>query len=580
MTLYVLSSLKRLNFHLKSFNPITSCKFINCGILDVERKWNETKEVPKYFNFFQDVIKFWALKEKNSERVGPPALWYVDKNNNSTKWTYQELVERTEKASNVLKQCGLERNDRMLVILPKIPEWLLIQLASFQLGIVSSPGSIQLRGKDIRHRINFIQAKCVVTDFETSERIDEIAKDCPTLTTKILCSENKTKKGWLDFKKLFENSSRWEECARTAMNDPMIIYFTSGSTGEPKAVQHFHDNSFTGCVARQFCTELRPDRLMWNLANPGWVKTTFGSIFFPWSAGSGTFIDCHLRFDPKICLSILQDYPITNFCAPPTAYKLMIKAELEKYKFPHLKHCASGGESLTKELFIIWKEKTGMSIYETYGQTETSGISTDHHCTEKKPGSAGLPLPGLSQIAIVNEKCEEVEPFQEGEIAVKIKPNYPVGFFKEYMNNPEKTKEVFKKDYYLTGDRGYVDNDGYLWFVGRSDDIINSAGYRIGPYEIESALQEHPAVKECAVIGSPDPLRGEVVKAFIILTEKYEQVNKENLMKELQDHAKSITSPYKYPRKIEFVRDFPRTLTGKVQKFKLREQEREANKNH
>ncbi|XP_067132358.1 LOW QUALITY PROTEIN: acyl-coenzyme A synthetase ACSM4, mitochondrial-like [Centruroides vittatus] len=571
------NSLRKVSLHLKSYNFTTS-KLFSCGITKLEERWNENKEIPEHFNFFEDAVKYWALKENNLERKGPPAFWYVDKNNNDIKWNFQEIVLQTEKAANVLRSCGLNRNHKIIIILPKIPEWWLIVLASLQLGIVFSPGTIQLRSKDILYRINSIKANCIVADLETSERVDQIVKDCPSLTTKILCTEkNKVKDGWIHFKTEHESSPRLKECVKTKTNDPMIIYFTSGTSGNPKAVQHTYEHAFSICICRRYFVDIQSNALSWNLTIHGWSKTVWVSMFLTWSIGAGNFIYNSLRFDAKECLDILQRYPITNFCAPPTAFKFFLKEYLEKYKFSHLKSCTSGGESLTKDLFTTWKEKTGVMIYEGYAQSETSLLCSDLHCKQKKPGSVGLPPPFL-QLDIINEKYEKVEPFQEGEIAVKVQPNYPIGLFKEYLNNPEKTKEVFKNGYYLTGDRGYKDNDGYLWFIGRNDDIISSSGYRIGPFEVESALQEHPAVKECAVVGSPDPLRGEVVKAFIILTEKYNDVDKEELIIQLQDHVKNITSPYKYPRKIEFVEDLPRTISGKVQRFKLRLKETEKNK--
>lgn len=569
------SVLKKFNHNFLSLSYRTISKL--CSLTDIEREWNETRKVPEHFNFFQDVIKFWAEKEKNVERNGPPAFWYVDKNNNDTKWSFQELVLQTEKTASVLKSCGLERNDRMIVILPKIPEWWLIILASFQTGILSAPGTTQLRSKDILYRINSIGAKCIIADLETSERVDQIVKDCPSLKIKILCSENKAKEDWIDFKTKHQNLSPLEECVKTKIDDPMIIYFTSGSTGYPKAVHHVHENAFASCIFRKYWLDLQPTSLMWSLSDTGWAKTSWGSLLNPWSAGSGNFIHHFPQFDPEMCLNILQNYPITNFCAPPTAYKFLVKKELKNYRLSHLKQCTSGGESLTKDLLVGWKKETGMTIYEVYGQTETALLCSTYHCMNIKAGSMGLPPNGI-ELTIVNEKYEELPHNEEGEIAIKLKPNYPLGIFREYINDPNKTRDVFKEDYFVTGDRGYKDEDGYFWFMGRNDDIISSSGYRIGPFEVESALQEHPAVKECAVVASPDPLRGEVVKAFIILIEEYREVNKENLIKQLQDHVKNVTSPYKYPRKIEFMEELPKTISGKVQRYKLREKERKENK--
>jgi acyl-coenzyme A synthetase/AMP-(fatty) acid ligase len=308
------------------------------------------------------------------------------------------------------------------------------------------------------------------------------------------------------------------------------------------------------------------------LEEMGWAKAAWSNLFGPWSQGAAMFIqDARGKFNAKETLSFLAKYPITTFCAPPTVYRLLVLEDLKAYPFKALRHCVGAGEPLNPEVIATWQESTGITIRDGYGQTETVLICGNFPPLKVKPGSMGKPSPGF-YLSVIDDEGNELPPNKEGDIAIKVKPERPLGLFQEYWNNPDAMARSFKGDWYITGDRAYKDEDGYFWFVGRADDVIISAGYRIGPFEVESALVEHPAVAESAVVASPDELRGEIVKAYVILAPGY--TASEQLAEELQEHVKKTTAPYKYPREIEFVTELPKTISGKIRRVELRERER------
>jgi len=321
---------------------------------------------------------------------------------------------------------------------------------------------------------------------------------------------------------------------------------------------------------------LKSTDLMWTLSDTGWAKAAYGKLFGQWSLGAAVMQhDARGRFDARMTLGMIERYGVTSFCAPPTAYRMMVLEDLRIYDFSNLRHCTGAGEPLNPEVMKQWEDGTGLQIYDGYGQTETVLLVGNFRCNEIKPGSMGKPVPGFV-IDIVDDEGNKVPDGEEGQIAVKIKPVRPVGLFKEYWRDPEAMETSFYGDWYFTGDKAYKDSDGYFWFVGRADDVIISAGYRIGPFEVESALIEHPAVAESAVVASPDELRGEIVKAFIILAPGY--LPSDELVENLQSHVRSTTAPYKYPRLVEFVSELPKTVSGKIRRVELREME--FNKNH
>jgi acetyl-CoA synthetase/medium-chain acyl-CoA synthetase len=325
-------------------------------------------------------------------------------------------------------------------------------------------------------------------------------------------------------------------------------------------------------ITGRFWLDLRPGDLHWNISDTGWAKAAWSSLFGPWHMGA-TIFSFYKRgkFDPSLTIETMERYPITTFCGPPTAYRMMVKEVPDsRFAFQTLRHFVAAGEPLNREIIQTWRRRTGMYIYDGYGQTETINVIGNFKCLPVKPGSMGMPVPGFV-VDVVDEDGQVVSPGVEGEIAIKVSPGRPVGLFKEYLGNPEATKRTFKGEWYTTGDRAYKDGEGYFWFVGRADDIILTSGYRIGPFEVESILIEHPAVMESAVVACPDEIRGEIVKAFIVLTKGYQP--SETLVRELQEFVKKYTAPYKYPRKIQFIDELPKTISGKIKRkeLKLRE---------
>ncbi|XP_033023939.1 acyl-coenzyme A synthetase ACSM3, mitochondrial-like isoform X1 [Lacerta agilis] len=507
-------------------------------------------EVPDYFNFAKDVVDNWAEAEKEGNRPTSPALWWVNDQGDQVKWSFVELSHVSKKAARVLsEQCGLQRGDRIIVILPRIPEWWLLNVACMRTGTVLIPGTTQLTAKDILHRVQTSKARCIITDQVLAPAVDTIASKCPSLEFKLIVSRNH-REDWLNFSDLLKLAPAEHDCAVTKSCDPMAIYFTSGTTGTPKMTEHSHASHGIGLgVNGRYWLDLTPSDIIWNTSDTGWAKSAWSSVFAPWIQGACVFIHSMPRFEPTPVLEALSRFPITTFCSAPTAYRMLIHHSLSSYKFHSLKHCVSAGEPMNPEIMEQWKTKTGLDIYEGYGQTETVLICGTFKGMKIKLGSMGKPSPAYDT-QIIDENCNMLPPGKEGDIAIRIKPTRPFCLFTRYTDDPERTNSTVRGDFYITGDRGMRDEDGYFWFVGRADDVINSAGYRIGPFEVESALIEHPAVAESAVVSSPDSVRGEVVKAFVVLAPDYVSRDPEALIKELQDHVKKVTAPYKYPRKV------------------------------
>ncbi|KAM3662419.1 acyl-coenzyme A synthetase ACSM4, mitochondrial-like [Ammospiza maritima maritima] len=531
------------------------------------------KEVPEYFNFASDVLDKWTQLEKAGRKPANPAFWWVNDKGEEVKWSFEEFGSLSKKAANVLSEaCGLQRGDRIVAILPRVPEWWLLNVACMRAGIVFFPGTTQLTAKDILYRLQASKAKCIVTDDALAPVVESVLSDTQFLKTKLIVGQG-SRDGWLNFKELLAAASAEHICTKTRSNDPMTVYFTSGTTGFPKMVLHSYCSYGIGFVTTgRRWLGLGPSDIMWNTSDTGWVKSAYCSVFSPWICGACVFIHHMPVFQPEIIGTTLSKYPITTFCTAPTGYRMLVQHDMSRYKFLSLKHCLTAGEALNPEVFSQWKAQTGVDIYEGYGQSETVALCANVKGMKIKPGSLGKPVPPFD-VQIVDEQGAVVPQGEEGTIAVRVKPKRPFCLFSEYLDNPEKTAATLCGDFYLTGDRGFMDEEGYIWFVGRADDIINSAGYRIGPFEVESALIEHPAVVEAAVVSSPDPVRGEVVKAFVVLAPLYESHDQKKLADELQQHVKKVTAPYKYPRKVEFVKELPKTVTGKIQRNVLRSKE-------
>ncbi|KQC03974.1 MAG: acyl-CoA synthetase, partial [Methanolinea sp. SDB] len=439
------------------------------------------------------------------------------------------------------------------------------------------PCPTMLTPKDLKYRINSAKIKMVITDAENAGKVEEICNDCPTLVSRLVVDAELP--GWISYPveldypaPVSRNLVNLPGMERTRSTDPLVIYFTSGTTGEPKMVVHNQSLPMGHITTGAFWLDLRENDLHFTLADTGWAKSSWGKFFGPWIQGACILVyDIRSKFKATELLPVLEKHEVTVFCAPPTVYRMLILADLEKFDLRELRHCVSAGEPLNPEVIRVWQEGTGLTIYEGYGQTELVLVIGTFPCMKVKQGSMGRPSPGW-QIELQDDDGRPVPQGEVGRIAVRINPR-PVGLFDGYLYDDEANREAFVGDFYYTGDKAYVDEDGYFWFVGRDDDVIKSSGYRIGPFEVESALMEHPAVKEAAVVGSPDVIRGMIVKAFIVLKDGF--TPSEKLIKDIQNFVKKTTAPYKYPRAIEFVDDLPKTISGKIRRNVLRGQELE-----
>ncbi|KAG8190179.1 hypothetical protein JTE90_011904 [Oedothorax gibbosus] len=533
--------------------------------------------IPEKFNFAADVIDVWARKEKDGYRnASNPALWFVPEIGQEVKWNFQTLEYESKRVANALQeQCRINRGDNVIVMLPKLPEFWLVNIAAIRIGAVLSPGSMMLTKKDLAHRLSVFSPSCIIAHESVVDLIDEVSASFPTLKSKVIVAPSKArgKKDWIDFHQIQNAASDNHKCADTRSDESMAVFFTSGTTGQPKMAEHSHSSYGIGhLVTGKFFLDLTPETVMWSLSDTGWAKTAYSGIFGPWACGSCAFVHGMPRFNARTTLQVLSKFPVDTFCSAPMGYRSMLQEDLANHNFLKLSHCISAAEPLCPEIIDAWKAATGLQLYDGYGQTETVLIIGMFKCLEYKAGSMGKPAPGMD-VVILDKNQNEVGPGINGEIALKKRNGSILGAFKGYRNEPEKTNKKVTDKYLLTGDVGYYDKDGYYWFVGRNDDIINSAGYRIGPFEVESALLEHPAVLEVAVISSPDASRGEVVKAFIVLKDAYLDKPETILIKQLQEHAKKITAPYKYPRKIEFVTELPKTTSGKIKRNELKQRE-------
>jgi acetyl-CoA synthetase/medium-chain acyl-CoA synthetase len=535
----------------------------------------EAPEKPDNFNFAEDVIDLWA-----SQRPEARALWYVNAATGAERqFNFRQLAALSCQAANFLRAQGIRSGDRVLVLLPRLPQWWIAMLGLIRLGAVPVPATILLTARDLAYRLTTAQAHAVIVH---QDAVDKVAlfdglKFLVTDSLDDAVNSSPEPSGWIDFNTGLRKASSRFNGEPTRADAPAILYFTSATTGHPKMVLHTQASYGLGHrLTGQLWLDLRPEDIHWNLSDLGWAKAAWSSFFGPWQMGACVFaLDSRGKFDPVMALDVLANYPITTWCAPPTALRLAVRQDLSHWQFPHLRHCVSAGEPLNPEVLSQWQRATGLTLYEAYGQTETVVLIGNFRSQAKpvRPGSMGTPAPGFD-VALLDESLNEVPVGAEGEVAVRVKPRRPLGLFGEYWLNPEENQRRFRGDWYLTGDRAIRDADGYFWFIGRADDVIKSAGYRIGPFEVESALLEHPSVLEVAVIGKPDALRGQIVKACIVLRPGIAPA--EALKDELQRHCKRLVAAYKYPREIEFVSELPKTTNGKTRHAELRSLGKEA----
>ncbi len=519
-------------------------------------------EVPARFNFARDVVGRWA---QDPEKLG--MLW-LGGDGEERRLTFRHFAERSDRFAQALQRRGVRPGDRVMVQLPRVPEWWEVLLGCFKAAAVAVPGTVLLTANDILYRTALAEAVAYVTDADGAAKVDQVRAECPALTTLIQVG-GEAGAGWTEYESAMAAADAPQATVDTASSDPALIYFTSGTVGKPKMVLHTHASYPIGhVVTGRFWLDLRPDDLHLNLSETGWAKAAWSSFLGPWSQGAALFVqDARGKFSAGETLDLLERYPITTFCAPPTAYRMLVLEDLGRRRMDALRWCVGAGEPLNPEVIETWERGTGHLIRDGYGQTETVLLCGNYPPLEVRPGSMGKPSPGVT-VAVIDESGAPLPPDSEGDIAVRFRPERPVGLFEEYWRNPEATAASRRGDWYVTGDRAYVDADGYFWFVGRSDDVIISAGYRIGPFEVESALVEHPAVAEAAVVGKGDPMRGTIVKAFVILAPGHQ--GSDALSAELQEHCKQATAPYKYPREVEFVTELPKTISGKIRRVELR----------
>lgn len=545
------------------------------NMTDYEAERREFRlEVPEYFNFATDVIGKWA-----SDPTKPAMLW-IGQHGEERGLTFAHFAEYSSRAANAFSKLGIKKGDRVLVMLPRVPEWWESVLGLMKIGAIPVPCTTLLTPKDIQFRAEVAEASAIITDNEGAAKFDQVRSECPTVNVAIVVEPNADmgREGWVNYAQVVDEASPEFTGEKTRSDDPCLVYFTSGTVGYPKMVLHTQASYPIGhTITGKYWLDLHEGDLFWNLSETGWAKFAWSNLLGPWSQGTAMFIqDARGKFNPIETLEMLNKYPITTLCAPPTAYRMLVLDEPMKYMKANppkaLRHCVGAGEPLNPEVIKVWEDETGMTIRDGYGQTETVLLCANFPPVQVKPGSMGKPSPGFD-VEVIDHDGNPLPPGKEGDIAVRIKPNRPTWMFKEYWRNPDATNACIRGDWYITGDRAYKDEDGYFWFVGRADDVIISAGYRIGPFEVESALKEHPAVAESAVVASPDEMRGEIVKAYVILAPGY--TASPELASELQEHVKKVTAPYKYPREIEFVDTLPKTISGKIRRVELRERERQ-----
>jgi acetyl-CoA synthetase len=522
---------------------------------------------PENFNFAFDVVDEMALK--SPEKVA--MVWCDDKGEEAI-FTFGQMKHFSDKAANFFKSVGIRKGDPVMLILKRRFEFWFCTLALNKIGAISIPATHLLSTKDIIYRNNAADIKMIVcvNEPEVIAHVEEAEPESPTLKSKVVLGIEK--EGWLNFESGISKSS--EKYTRptgadSARNeDIMLLYFTSGTTGMPKMVNHNFAYPLGHILTAKFWQNVQEDGLHFTVADTGWAKSAWGKIYGQWLSGCAVMTYDYNKFVPKNMMDVIEKYKVTSFCAPPTIYRFLIKEDLTKFNLSNLKNCAVAGEPLNPEVYKQFFDTTGIKLMEGYGQTECTVAVATYSWMEPKPGSMGKPSPGY-EIDLINEDGKSCEVGEEGQIVIYTGKYKPVGMFNGYYRDDQLTQKVWHDGVYYTGDMAWRDEDGYYWFVGRADDVIKSSGYRIGPFEVESALLEHPAVLECAITAVPDPDRGQVVKATIVLSKNYQPGDE--LAKELQEHVKKVTAPYKYPRIVEFVTELPKTISGKIRRVQIRE---------
>jgi acetyl-CoA synthetase len=518
-------------------------------------------DCPDDFNFAYDVL--------DAKSPDQPAMIHVDDAGTRRDLDFGFFQQTSSRLANALMERGVKPGDRVMLILYRRVEYWTAMLAMHRIGAVPIPSPSLLTTKDIVQRVNYAGITTIICEDSITARVDAALPDCPGLALRVQAG-GAPAAGWLDYEAIMAQAS--PECPRTPATpggaDPLVIFFSSGTTGLPKMVLHNHKYPYSHYTTAAVWHDLTPSDIHLTLSDTGWGKSVWGKFYGQWMADAVVFVwDFRGKFEADALLRVIADNRITTFCAPPTVYRFLVREDLSKYDLSALRHCTTAGELLNDSVYHAWHKALGMPIFEGYGQTETTLQVATFPFMTPKPGSIGKPVPGWN-IALLDETGQPVPQGEEGEICISI--DSPVlGLFDSYMDEPEKTASVKFDGWYHTGDKAWADEDGYLWFMGRTDDLIKSSGYRIGPFEVESALVAHDAVVEAAVTGVPDEVRGQIVKATVVLGPGYE--GNDELTRTLQTFVRELTAPYKYPRIIEYVGELPKTISGKIKRKEIRE---------
>lgn len=518
-------------------------------------------EVPQDFNFGRDVVDRFAADPDR------PALLWRDAAGHERRLSFEDIRRASNRIAQLVRALDIAAGAPVIVMLPRVPEWQIVSVGLLKAGVLVIPSSTLLRPKDVAYRAQHSGAVAVVAATEVTGAVDAVRGEIPGVRHFLeLCEDGASARpGWTDLGAASGGLPDDTAGHRpTRASDPALVYYTSGTTGPPKAVLHDHAYTYTQRYTSGFWHGVREGERLWTTSDTGWAKAAYGVIFGPWSHAAEVVL-YHGRFEPDAELDFLMEIDPHVFCAPPTEFRLLVKQDLSRLRFRNLRECVSAGEPLNPEVIRAWESATGITIRDGYGQTETILLIANYPGLPLKPGAMGLPMPG-HRIEVIDERGEPMPAGEVGDIAVYGQPR---SLFRGYWKDDEATARSRRGEWYVTGDRAYRDEDGYFWFVGRDDDVIISAGYRIGPFEVESALVEHPDVLEAGAVAAPDPDRGHVVKAYVVLREGVDA--DDALAQRLKEHVKSVTAPYKYPRQIEFVNELPKTVSGKIRRVELRQ---------
>lgn len=522
--------------------------------------------VPDHFNFGYDVVDAWAEEEPGKRAL----LWTNDKGE-CKEFTFGDLKKYTDRTASYFQRLGIGHGDMVMLILKRRYEFWFSIIALHKIGAVVIPATHLLTRKDIIYRCNAADIKMIVAAGEDLivQHVLDAMPQSPSVKQLVSIGPS-VPEGFDDFHRGIETAAPFVRPEEANSNEDIsLMYFTSGTTGEPKMVAHDFTYPLGHITTGSFWHNLHANSLHLTIADTGWGKAVWGKLYGQWIAGATVFVYDHEKFTPADILKKIHDYHITSLCAPPTIFRFLIREDLSKYDLSSLEYCTIAGEALNPAVYESFKKLTGIKLMEGFGQTETTLTIATFPWMEPKPGSMGMPNPQY-QVDLIDYEGRSVEAGEQGEIVIRTDKGRPIGLFKEYYRDAQRTRETWYDNVYHTGDVAWKDEDGYYWFVGRTDDVIKSSGYRIGPFEVESALMTHPAVVECAITGVPDEIRGQIVKATIVLGKEYKEQAGEILIKELQEHVKKVTAPYKYPRVIEFVNELPKTISGKIRRVEIR----------